>query len=101
MGPSPLGLALTPVDGVALESVIVQRATVLAWHRPGFQLYWHWQSTANRVGRPRLDAEVRRLIRRMARENPTRRRRRIQAELALLGHEVADCCGSRARTGAG
>src|SRR4029453_11848352 len=70
--------------------VIVQPATVLAWHRQGFQLYWRWQSTANRVGRPRLDAEVRRPIRRMARENPTWGRRRIQAELAPLGHEVAE-----------
>ena len=29
--------------------VIVQPATVLAWHRQGFQLYWRWRSTANRV----------------------------------------------------
>jgi len=39
---------------------------------------------------PRLDAEIRYLIRRMARENPTWGRRRIQAELALLGSEVAE-----------
>jgi putative transposase len=24
--------------------VIVQPATVLAWHRRGFQLYWRWKS---------------------------------------------------------
>jgi putative transposase len=48
--------------------VIVQPATVLAWHRQGFRLYWRRRSTANRVGRPRLDAELRQLIRRMARE---------------------------------
>jgi putative transposase len=70
--------------------VIVQPATVLAWHRQGFRLYWRWRSTANRVGRPRLDAEIRQLIRRMARENPTWGRRRIRAELALLGYEVAE-----------
>ena len=45
---------------------------------------------ANPVGRPRLDAEIRHLIRRMARENPTWGRRRIRAELALLGYEVAE-----------
>ena len=73
-----------------LNLIIVQPATVLAWHRQGFQLYWRWRSTANRVGRPRLDAEIRRLIRRMARENPTWGRRRIQAELALLGYHVAE-----------
>ena len=70
--------------------VIVRPATVLAWHRRGFQLYWRWKSRPNPVGRPRLDAELRTLIRRMARENPTWGRRRIQAELALLGYEVAE-----------
>ena len=70
--------------------VIVQPATVLAWHRKGFQLYWRWKSRANPVGRPRLDLEIRRLIRRMARENPTWGCRRIQAELALLGYNVAE-----------
>ena len=70
--------------------VIVRPATVLAWHRRGFQLYWRWKSRPNPVGRPRLDAEFRTLIRCMARENPTWGRRRIQAELALLGYEVAE-----------
>jgi len=70
--------------------VIVQPATVLAWHRQGFQLYWRWTSRRNAVGRPPLPAELRHLIRRMARENPTWGRRRIQAELALLGYEVAE-----------
>ena len=31
--------------------VIVQPATVLAWHRKGFQLYWRWKSRAQ-PGRP-------------------------------------------------
>jgi putative transposase len=70
--------------------VIVQPATVLAWHRKGFRLYWRWKSRPNPVGRPRLAAELRELIRRMARENPTWGRRRIRAELALLGYEVAE-----------
>jgi hypothetical protein len=70
--------------------VIVQPATVLAWHRRGFQRYWCRKSRANPVGRPRLDPELRQLIRRMARENPTWGRRRIRAELALLGYEVAE-----------
>jgi transposase InsO family protein len=70
--------------------VIVRPATVLAWHRRGFQLYWRWKSRPNPVGRPPLDVELRTLIRRMARENPTWGRRRIQAELALLGYEVAE-----------
>jgi putative transposase len=70
--------------------VIVQPATVLAWHRQGFRLYWRWKSKPNLVGRPTLDAEIRHLIRQMARENPTWGRRRIRAELALLGYRVAE-----------
>ena len=70
--------------------VIIRPATVVAWHRQGFQLYWRWKSGAPSVGRPRLDPELRHLIRRMARENPTWGRRRIRAELALLGHNVAE-----------
>ena len=70
--------------------VIVQPATVLAWHRQDFRLYWRWKSRPNPVGRPRLDPELCQLIRRMARENPTWGRRRIRAELALLGYAVAE-----------
>jgi transposase InsO family protein len=68
----------------------VQPATVLAWHRQGFRLYWRWKSRLNPVGRPRLETAMRELIGRMARENPTWGRRRIQAELALLGYHVAE-----------
>ena len=71
--------------------LIVQPATVLAWHRRGFRLYWRWRSRApSGEGHPRLDPELRHLIQRMARENPTWGRRRIQAELALLGYTVAE-----------
>jgi hypothetical protein len=30
--------------------LIVQPATVLAWHRQGFQLYWRWKSRRRKVG---------------------------------------------------
>ena len=70
--------------------VIVQPATVLAWHRRGFRLYWRWKSRPNPGGRPKLDPEIRHLIHRMARDNPTWGRRRIRAELALLGYDVAE-----------
>jgi hypothetical protein len=69
--------------------VIVQPATVVAWHRQGFRLYWRWKSRLRSPGRPLIDLEIRSLIRRMARENPTWGRRRIQAELRFLGYEVA------------
>jgi putative transposase len=69
--------------------LIVQPATVVAWHRQGFRLYWRWQSRRRSPGRPPIDLEIRTLIRRMVRENPTWGRRRIQAELRFLGYEVA------------
>ena len=70
--------------------VTVQPATVLAWHRQGFQLYWRWKSRPRAAGRPPIDRDLRELIRRMARENPTWGRRRIQAELHVLGDDVAE-----------
>ena len=42
------------------------------------------------MGRPRVEREIRELIRRMARENPLWGAPRIQAELNLLGYTVAD-----------
>jgi putative transposase len=68
---------------------IVKPETVMRWHRQGFRLYWRWKSQQKR-GRPKTDAEIRTLIRRMARENPTWGAPRIQSELALLGHDVAE-----------
>ncbi|MBW2374923.1 MAG: hypothetical protein JRF55_02885 [Deltaproteobacteria bacterium] len=50
--------------------LIVKPETVIGWHRKGFKLYWSWKSR-NRGGRPPIDAEIRTLIRRIARENPT------------------------------
>jgi putative transposase len=47
---------------------IVQPATVIRWHREGFALYWSWKSR-KWGGRPRGDAEIRTLIREMARDN--------------------------------
>jgi putative transposase len=32
--------------------VIVQPATVVAWHREGFRLYWRWKSRRRSPGRP-------------------------------------------------
>jgi putative transposase len=77
------------VAGWRTSLVIVQPATVLAWHRRGFLLYWRWKSRRRSMGRPPLDLELRTLIRRMAREHPTWGRRRIQAELRFLGYAVA------------
>src|SRR6185436_20806828 len=36
---------------------VVQPATVLAWHRRGFRLFWTWKSQ-HRTGRPGVPADV-------------------------------------------
>ncbi len=69
--------------------LVVQPETVIRWHREGFRLYWRWKSRSRR-GRPKRGAEIRALIRRMSRDNPTWGRRRIRSELHLLGYEVAE-----------
>jgi putative transposase len=69
--------------------IVIQPETVIRWHRPGFRLYWRWRSRG-RCGRPKLDAEIRALIRRMSRDNPTWGRRRIRSEPHLLGYEVGE-----------
>jgi hypothetical protein len=48
--------------------VIVKPETLIGWHRKGFRVFWKWKS---RVGRPRLAENIRKLIVRMALENPT------------------------------
>ena len=68
--------------------VIVKPATVIKWHQKGFKCYWRWKSKSSQVGRPKIDHEIRALIRRMSCENPTWGVPRLQAELQLLGHEI-------------
>jgi len=69
--------------------IIVKPETVIKWHRQGFKLYWRWKSKAP-VGRPKIDKEIRELIGKMSRENPLWGVPRIQAELRLLGHDLAE-----------
>ena len=44
--------------------IVVKPETVIRWHRRGFRAYWHWKSRRCGV-RPRIDREIRDLIRRM------------------------------------
>ena len=68
---------------------LVQPATVIGWHRLVWRRYWRWKSRGGQPGRVRIDLETRRLIDRLAAENPTWGVRRIAAELAVLGHPVS------------
>ena len=74
--------------------IIVKPDTVIGWHRKGFKLYWTWKSR-HTLGRPRVDIEIRKLIRQMVRDNPTWGAPRIHGELLKLGFEVSEPSVSR------
>ena len=80
--------------------VIVKPETVIAWHRKGFRLFWAWKSRRLRrvrdliEGRPKVDAEIRTLIRQMAEQNRWGAPR-IHGELLELGFEVSQATVSR------
>jgi putative transposase len=76
--------------------IIVKPETVIRWHRAGFRLYWRWISKRDRrVGRPPVTAEVRELIDRMVKDNPSWGAPRIHGELLKLGFKVGQATVSR------
>jgi putative transposase len=76
--------------------IVVTPDTVVRWHRAGFALYWRAISRARRVfGRKRISKEVRDLIFRMVKENPTWGAPRIHGELQMLGFDVSERTISR------
>ncbi|MGO8930344.1 MAG: integrase core domain-containing protein [Limisphaerales bacterium] len=68
--------------------IIFQPETVLGWQRAGFRTFWRWKSRHG-GGRPRTDAALIELIRRMWAVNPTWGSPRIRDELAKLGLEAS------------
>ena len=68
--------------------LIIRPDTLVRWHRAGFRRYWSWKSRS-RIGRPKVDYELRALIRRMSAENPLWGAPRIHGELLKLGFGVA------------
>ena len=68
--------------------VLVKPATVIQWHRAGFRLYWRWRSRPRRLGRPRVDCQVRDLICQMSKANPLWGAPRIHGELLKLGIRI-------------
>jgi transposase InsO family protein len=73
---------------------VVQPETVLRWHRAGFRAFWRWKSR-KRAGRPKIDRDLRDLIRRVSMENPLWGASRIHGELLMLGFEVAQSTVSK------
>ena len=69
--------------------IIVKPETVVRWHKNLFKIFWRLKSR-KKPGRPKIDAEIRRLIRQMSRENPTWGVPHIKSELNLLGYNIAE-----------
>jgi len=66
---------------------VVTPRTFIGWHRRGFQFYWRRKCQS---GRPPIPPDLRRLIRKMASENPSWGEERIANELRLkLGLRVS------------
>jgi putative transposase len=67
--------------------VVVTPRTLLRWHQALVRR--KWRQAPGQRGRPKLPAEVRELVLRLARENPRWGHRRICGELAKLGFQVS------------
>ncbi|MFF6852203.1 integrase core domain-containing protein [Streptomyces antimycoticus] len=82
----------------ALSSLIPRRhwreifpvtpGTLLAWHRRFLAAKWDY-TARRRTGRPPTTAAIKKLVLRLARENPRWGHRRIQGKLTRLGHRIA------------
>jgi putative transposase len=82
----------------ALSSLIPRRrwaqvfpvtpGTLLGWHRRLVARRWDYSECRSKPGRPATAEAVKELVLRLARENPRWGCRRIQGELARLGHRI-------------
>ena len=72
-------------------ATIVTPDTILRWHRQLVAAKWDYSSRREKKpGRPPVSGEVRDLVVRMARKNPSWGYDRIQGALANLGHKLSD-----------
>jgi transposase InsO family protein len=70
------------------EVFAVTPATLLAWHRRLVRRKWDFTSRRRR-GRPPTAAVIRKLVIRIATDNPSWGHRRVQGEPVRLGHPIA------------
>ncbi|MDQ0765517.1 putative transposase [Streptomyces canus] len=70
------------------EVFAVTPGTLLAWHRRFIAAQWDYSARRGRTGRPPTRAALKKLILQLARENAGWGHRRIQGELARLGHAI-------------
>jgi transposase len=70
------------------EVFAVTPTTLLAWHRRLIARKWDY-SSRRRPGRSRMSAKIRKLVIRIATDNPAWGHRRVQGELVRLGHPIA------------
>lgn len=86
-----LAALLVPLARATLRRLrlVVSPDTVLRWHRDLIKHHHARASVKRRPGRPRTVASIRRLVLRLAGENPGWGYRRIHGELALLGITIA------------
>ena len=70
------------------EVFAVTPATLLAWHRRLVTRKWDY-TNRRRPGRAPTAAAIRKLVIRIATDNPTWGHRRVQGELVRLGHPIA------------
>jgi putative transposase len=69
--------------------LLVTPDTILRWHRDIVRRRWAARSRRGKTGRPATRRNIRALVLRLARENPSWGYRRIHGELAGLGVKVA------------
>jgi putative transposase len=70
------------------EVFTVTPATLLAWHRRLVTRKWDY-TNRRRPGRPSTAGAIRKLVIRMATDNPAWGHRRVQGEIVRLGHRIA------------
>ena len=70
--------------------LILKPETVIGWHRKGFRMFWTWKVRRGKPGRPTVPKDVRKLIRKLSRENPLWGAPRIHGELLKLGVDVGE-----------